>query len=91
MWYVRFNHPKGVEEARVFEGLTVDDIWPPFEEACTDWGLSKKYGHAVTKHDLQIVLSRYEDIPIFHQQIRDLTTVRKVPHRTVGGQIVLLA
>ena len=91
MWYVTFHHPEGKEEPRTFEGLKINDIFPSFEQACKDWDIKKKYDRYPSKHDFEIILSKYDTgVPEFHKGIRELTTVRKVPHRVVHGHIVLL-
>ena len=81
MWYVRFNHPKGEEEARVFEGPTVDDIWPPFEEACTDWGLEACCPSA----PVQVLQPRCSSVRAFMPRALSWCPVSAPPFETVSA------
>ena len=73
---------------RVVTGRTTLDCFPAVEQWAADRGFTTQ--RKLVPHDLEVILSRSVRPSAFQARLKPHIRAERVPHRTVGGQLVTL-
>lgn len=74
-------------------GKSASEVLPAFKEALEAVGLKKPKGE-VSKHDLDMILAGEQcerHLSSFQKRLKEQVKVRRIPHRTYKGEVMLLS
>jgi hypothetical protein len=91
MLFISIQHPQQSSPHHL-SAKNAYEMLPLFKEALEQAGLKKRRGD-ITKHDLDMVLSTEtcdRHLSSFQRDVKKLTQVHRVPHRTYKGKLMTL-